>query len=143
MQLPRLFLLGPTVAAAILLGGCAGAPYQEDSIARELMLVNLGGHRTTQLDDARFRVEYSASPPTPDETIVKYIRYRCSTLALEKGFDGFAYEVPITMSPPRPSTKKHFYTRVVLRKKPFSTDSGVVDARATRDELDAFIKARS
>jgi hypothetical protein len=107
------------------------------------MLVNLGGHTTKQIDERRYVVEYEASPPTPDDTIVKYIEYRCATLALEKGYDGFQYEVPIYASPPRPQTKKHFGTRIQLVKKPFLDGQNIVDADELQTRLKPFIEKNS
>lgn len=138
--LKRIHLVCVAIACVSVVG-CA-APYQEDSLVRELLLVNSGGYRTTQISDSRFKVEYSASPVTPDDTIVKYVRYRCSSLALEKGFDGYSYEVPISVSPLRPQTKKHFYAEVILWKRPYPEGVQIVDASATRDELEAFVRSR-
>lgn len=108
----------------------------------ELMLVSTGGYRTTQLQGNLFFVEYSATPGTPDETIVKYIQYRCSTLALEKGYDGFTYQVPITASPPRPQTKKHFYTQILLWKRPYPDGGKTIDAEALRGKLESFVRSQ-
>lgn len=125
----------------LLLVACA-TPYQEGSTIGELMFVSTGGYRTTQLESDVFIVEYFATPVTPADTIVKYMQYRCSTLALEKGYDGFTYQQPITESPPRPQTKKHFYTQIILRKRPYPEGGATVDAEALRGTLESFVKSQ-
>jgi hypothetical protein len=129
------------LATAALLTGCA-APYQEDSILRELTLFNLGGYSSKQISEDQFQVEFSASQHTDYETVAKYVQYRSATLSLEKGYDGFIYEAPVHyLSPPRNGYKKHVGTTIRLLKRPFA-HPGVIDAKALQENLKLFIESK-
>lgn len=133
-------LLTPVlVALTVLLCACS-TPYQEDSFAREMLLVNSGGHKTIRISDNQYRIEYSSTPTTTDETLIRFITYRCSELAIEKGFKGFAFEVPISESPPRPQTKRLFFAQIRLLNPPYAVQANIVDAARTKADLEQFIR---
>ncbi len=67
-------------ALAIFLSGCA-TPYQPTGMT--------GGFRELQLKEDIWRIGFSGNGYTTHETAQTYWLYRCSELALEKGFDGF------------------------------------------------------
>jgi len=123
--------------AAFVLSACS-TPYQEDNLLTR-SFGTPGGYRITQMMDGMrrplegiWRVRYEGNNWTTDETVQAYGLYRCATLALEKGFDGFEVlpqaRMSVVPSDPMVRPAQFFYipvpiivfsVEIRLLKKPF------------------------
>lgn len=78
MKIKSLFIL----LVVTFLAGCA-TPYQDSSGAFT------GGWDVKHLEGDIYRVSFYGNGYTSSETVQTYWLYKCSELAIEKGFDGF------------------------------------------------------
>jgi hypothetical protein len=82
------------VFVCLLASGCS-TPYQELTI-----FAGSGGWKVANVEGDVYRVSFSANGYSTRETAQTYWLYRCSDLALEKGFGGFEILSNINLSLP-------------------------------------------
>jgi hypothetical protein len=80
------------ICACLVIGGCS-TPYQELTF-----FSGSGGWTVANVEGDVYRVTFSANGYTSAETAQTYWLYRCSDLALEKGFGGFEILSSINLS---------------------------------------------
>ena len=141
--------------AALTLSACA-TPYQQAGFLNW----EDGGFRVVQLRDAaqkpmedRWRIQFDGNQNTTLETVRTYGLYRCATLALEKGFDGFEV-IPLaqmSLAPAAPGFQKaqfifipvripRFAAEIRLLKKPFvANPPQIFDAAALKAALEPHV----
>lgn len=128
---------------SLFMAGCATG-YQPMSIT--------GGFDESQIRDGIWRVVFSGNGYATRETVQTYWLYRCSELALEKGYDGFEIISNVNLA----SAGESGFVQVQLAEKPAIGGTirllkapikvappKIFDARKLKEKLEPLVKGKS